>query len=101
MLSYYTAWLQLPFRLFSSNTNQSETPAYLKQGVIHYHVRRNVAKQIFESDYDKLGRFIQVSYKEYDELFEIEGSKLEPNKKRDGELVAKLKQILNKEVNHG
>jgi len=61
---------------------------YLKPGVIHYHVRREIAKKVFESSYDKLGRFIQVTNEQYEVLINL----------RDDELVTKIKEILNDAV---
>lgn len=90
MYSYMNAWL----RFFNPTWKKQEKNNHLKPGVIHFHVRREVAKQVFESDYNKLGRFIQVTKEQYEELFEIEGGKLNPDTKRDKELVTKIKQIL-------
>ena len=57
---------------------------YLKPGVIHYHVRHEIAKKVFESDYDKLGRFIQVTNEQYEDLINL----------RDDKLVTKIKEIV-------
>ena len=91
------AWLQFFNLLFK--TEEEFKHSYLQTGVIHFFVRREIAKRIFISDYDKLGRFIQVTNDQYKELFEIEGGKLNPNTKRDDELVTKIKEIIK--VNKG
>jgi len=67
---------------------------YHKPDIINFHVRQEIAYKIFESDYDRLGSFIQVTTEQYNELFEIEGGKMKPNIERDDELTAKIKEIL-------
>jgi len=76
------------------NSKNSESIAYLKTDVIHFHVRQEVANQVFKSDYDKLGIHIPISNDQYNELVKIEGSKMNPHIERDDELVNKLKEIL-------
>ena len=91
MYSFMNAWLQFYSLLFK----KEEKYEFLKPDVIHYHVRREIAKRIFTSDYDRLGRFIQVTKEQYKELVKIERNEdYYIVKERDDELVTKIREIL-------
>jgi len=91
MYSFMNAWLQFFNLLFI----KEERHEFLKSDVIHYHVRREIAKRIFNSDYDRLGRFIQVTNEQYKELVKIERDEnYNINKERDDELVTKIKEVI-------
>ncbi len=65
-----------------------------EKGLMNYFIRPELANKLFKSAYNKLGIHIKISKDEYKELFEIEGSKLNPDFSKDSDLLIKLKQIL-------
>ncbi len=69
--------------------------------MIYYYIRSEVAEKIFESDYEKSGIHIKVARGQYNELFDIEGSKMNPNTDRDDELAEKIIEVMKYNKNKG
>ncbi len=63
-----------------------------------FYIRREIVEKIEEYLYDRDcgggGKHITVSDEQYDELYKIEGSKMNPNTDRDDELAEKIKDII-------
>jgi hypothetical protein len=69
------------------------------KGRVNFFIRAEIAKKIFKSSHDKRGIHIPITFDERDELYEIEGGPNAKFYKNQSIMIARVKEILNKNIN--